>query len=327
MQGTITIEDGSAISTNLEARFSVVGTTWLISSNSPEILAAAKETFPDAADSSAAIDLTVRLVVNPALVGKTPWPKPYFRGLDHLVYAAYDQNCSMLVDLLRRRVIGEFSPAMAVDRAYWKRVLLPVLLGIVSAPIGVTPLHCACLVKKGQGLIIGGESGAGKSTLSLALGLNGFSYLSDDWTYFSQRDVSTRAWGLPTAIKLLPDTQTFFPQLEGKTPAPSLNGELAFEVDPEIFSVSRSLSCEPRWLVFVDRKPGEQTKFEPIGSAEAADRFLQELEMLPPSLAQLRTGQAETVRRLVDRKCWKLTHSLLPNQLGLELARFCESSG
>jgi hypothetical protein len=203
-------------------------------------------------------------------------------------------------------------------------VILPVLLGIASASIGVTPLHCACLVKNGHGLLIGGESEAGKSTLALSLSLNGFAYLSDDWTYFSRSGNQVCAWGLPTPVKLLPDAFKYFPRLAALEPAISQNGELAFEVDPVgTFGVSRSLYCEPRWLVFVERTQEPCAVFKPIGSAEAASRLAADLEMLPSCISYQREHQLATIKALVNRDCWVLRHGMTPSSVARELEEFC----
>ena len=180
-------------------RFAVAGSVWLISTNAPEIVSAAGATFQSVNDTTLPAALTISCYVDPELRAKQPWPQPHFRGLDHLVYAGYGSGGSMIVDLQRRRVIGRFSPAMARDSNYWRCVLLPILLGITSASIGVSALHCACVVRNGHGLILGGASGAGKSSLALALSLTGFAYLSDDWTYFSTGRIRCPCLGAPDA--------------------------------------------------------------------------------------------------------------------------------
>jgi hypothetical protein len=319
-----TLQRHSGLSLPFEARFLVAGSVWLISSNAAEILAAARETFQPANDLTSPIVLTIRCYVDSDIREEKPWPQPHFRGLDHLVYAAYGPGSSMLMDLQGRRVIGVFSPAMARDLNYWRSVLLPVVLGVTSASVGVTPLHCACLVKDGCGLILAGASGAGKSTLAVSLSLNNFAYLSDDWTYFSQSGSRVYAWGLPTSVKLLPDAVKFFPQLTSIKPAPSLNGELAFEVDPvAMFSVDRCLRCEPQWLVFVERSEKTRAVFKPISSGDALARFVSELEALPPCISDMRKQQLQVITALVSRECWVLQHGLAPASVAKELSEFC----
>ncbi|MCU1298496.1 MAG: Hpr(Ser) kinase/phosphatase [Acidobacteriaceae bacterium] len=312
----------------LEAHFKVAGTTWLIGTNSPAILRAAEQIFEFVDGKGLAPDLSLRLTVNFDLADKRPWPKPHFRGMNHLIYASYSSGNTMLIDLLHRSVIGSISPDMAQDAQYWKYVLLPVLVGSCSAAIGITPLHCACLVKNRVGLLLGGESGAGKSTLALSLALKGFAFLSDDWTYFKRSTSGVTAWGLPTVVKLLPDAVKYFPKLASVEPHTSLNGELAFEVDPvSRFGVRQSRYCEVGKIVFLERTGGtDKIAFRRISSDEAFTRFVIDLETLPGCISSMRTCQLETVKNIVSRECWVLRHGDSPDSVAREIERFSNVS-
>ena len=313
------------------AYFLAAGSVWRVSCDSRAILQVMGEAFQslDFGDPQLdlEVDLDITFSVDPALRETQPWPQPYFRGLDHMVYAAYGQGSSMLIDLQTPRVIGLFSTIMAQDSTYWRRVLLPVLLGIVGHAISVTPLHCACLVRNGQGLVLAGASGVGKSTLSLCLSLNGFDYLSDDCTYFSRSGERLHAWGLPVPLKLLPDAARYFPQLSAADAVPSLNGELAIHLDPEAIGVRRSRCCEPRWLVFIERTDEPVIAFRQITSEEAASRFIPDLETLPSCVSSQRHHQLATINTVVDRECWVLRHGISPAALADRLKEFCGTHG
>jgi hypothetical protein len=310
----------------LGARFFVAGSIWDLRSNSYEILHAMQETF-DQVDVERQADLHLRFNVDFAVNHAPLWPTPYFRALDHLYYATYGPCDSMLVDQLGRCVVGSFSPAASRDVRHWKQTVLPVLLGIASASIGVTPIHCACVVKDGSGLLLGGESGAGKSTTALSLSRNGFSYLSDDCTYLSRSSTGVRAWGLSTPVKLLPDAVSYFPELVSLDPVLSLNGEWALNVDPtKISNVERCLSCIPRWLVFLEReerRADSSPVIRPLSSREAASRLVADLETMPPILFDQYEYQWETIHRLVGRECWVVQHGLRPEALAPLLAEIC----
>ncbi len=309
----------------LGARFFVAGSIWDLRSNSEEIFQAMQETFDQVGGEQQA-DLHLRFHVDFAINNVPRWSTPHFRALDHLYYATYGPCDSMLVDQMGRRVIGSFSPAVAHDLCYWKQMVLPVLLGIVSASIGVTPVHCACVVKGGSGLLLGGESGAGKSTTALSLSRNGFSYLSDDCTYLSRTGAGMRAWGLPTPAKLLPDAVSYFPGLVSLDPVLTLNGEWALNVDPtEISDAERCLSCSPQWLVFLERKVSSPTLIKLLSPWEAASRLVADLETMPPIIFDQYEYQLETINRLVDRECWVVRHDLRPEPLARLLAEICGS--
>jgi hypothetical protein len=310
----------------LRARFLVAGSIWDLRSNSEDILQAMQETF-DQVGGEQPTDLHLRFRVDFAIHNAPRWSKPNFRALDHLYYATYGPCDSMLVDQMGRRVIGSFSPAEARDLRHWKQIVLPVLLGIASASIGVTPVHCACVVKGGSGLLLGGESGAGKSTMALSLSRNGFSYLSDDCTYLSRTGTNVRAWGLPTPVKLLPDAVSYFPELVSLAPVLSLNGEWALNVDPtEISNVERCLSSAPRWLIFLERKVDSPPVVKPLSSREAASRLVTDLEAMPSILLDQYEYQLETINHLVNRECWVVQHGLKPERLAPLLAEICGSA-
>jgi hypothetical protein len=222
--------------------------------------------------------------------------------------------------LRRRRVSGRISPAVAADAVYWRTVILPTLMGIVGPSAGVTALHCACVVRDTRGLLLVGGSGSGKSTLSLALAIKGHKLLSDDWTYFSQRDRRLLAWGLPTTIKLLPDAVKHFPQLGSHNPSVSLNGELAFNVDPEqVFGVRRVANCEPHWVFFLEREACAGFHVKEMSPAEAATRLDRNLPPQCPEAADLRR---RTIEGLQCCRSWLLRYSEEPRSVAEAVADF-----
>jgi hypothetical protein len=292
--------------------------------NSPSILAAALATFGET-HSRSAHSFDFKLFVNRQSTirnRQSPWPQPYFRGRDHLVMAVYGGG-AMLFDLLGRRALGVFSAAMAHDEDYWRRVIFPVALGVITAAIGVTPLHCATLVRDGRGLHICGLSGAGKSTLSVALAQRGFALLSDDWTYFSRNGSAAKAHGVPVPIKLLPPAQQFFPELLRLAPAVSLNGELAFEVDPAaVFSVGRAFTCTPARFIFLDRRLGATARWLRLSPAQVENQFRPALERMPDCLRSARDSQHEIISSLGQVESWLLTCGGDPHQIAAEIDAF-----
>ena len=305
--------------------YAAVGIVCSISTNFEPLLGAAGEALLSVA-AEATADLRLSFWVDTQSTARAPWPKPYFRGLNHLVFAAYSPEDAMLIDLAQRRAIGRFSAAMAADRSYWKQVIFPALLGVMGASAGVTALHCGCVVRNGAGLLLAGDSGSGKSTLALALCKSGFDLLADDWTYLTTRSGRLAAWGLPTALKLLPDARTFFPELRWLETTASLNGELAYEIDPEVvFGVRRSSSCQPRCVVFLERGGKSSFSIAEMSSTEAARRFESLLEDLPAELSHYRVPQDEAIRQLVARPCRVLRYAEGPEAVAWSLRLYCEN--
>jgi hypothetical protein len=311
----------------LRESYLVTGAHFAIATNSEEILAAARNSFGQVVEPESSPDLTMRLWVDPAAQSSPPWPCPYFRGLGHLVYAGFDSENSLILNLRRGRLVGRFSQAMARDQGYWQRVIFPTVVGFASDALDVTVLHCACAERDGNGLLLAGEAGSGKSTLSVAMARNGFAFLSDDWTYLSGADSQVLAWGVVTPVKLLPDAVKYFHELRGLEPSVSLNGECAYEVDPErVFGVRRSLRCEPRWLVFLERQLKTGHTIVRMPPQEAAARLESGLALLPPELSQLLEIQRATIRSLVERPCWLLRYGQNPHEIAQVLVTLCGDS-
>jgi hypothetical protein len=304
-----------------------MGLACALATNSPDVLAAARATFRQTIPAPPAPDFTLRLAVQGDAESGPPSPQACFRGLNHLVYVGFGGGSTMLLDLRRRRALGRFSPALAADAAYWQRVILPNAVGLMSEALGLTALHCASVEKDGAALLLAGGSGAGKSTLSLALARRGFGFVSDDWTYFSHPCGRLRAWHIATPLKLLPDAARFFPELGALRPHLSLNGEVAYEADPEtVFGVRRALECEPRWLVFIERRSGPGHRLTRVAPGEAAARLEHELEELPVELAGVSARQSATVLDLAGRECWALEHGESPEGAAAILAGILSSS-
>lgn len=300
-------------------QFVMAGALGTISTNSQEILQAARVSFLPEEGTSCQPRLRFRFWVDPHGTTLPPWPKPTFRGLDHLIFAGLDAQNSILVDRQRRVAIGRLTPAMAADQARWKSMIFPNLLSLIGPAVGITGLHCACVARDGRGILLSGRSGSGKSTLTLALAQKGFSFLSDDWTYFSECDAALCAWGLIPRLKLLPDAATFFPELAGIQTTISENGEEAYEMDPDsFFRIMRTRTCEPRQLVFLERSSKPGFAFTRMPAAQAVTRL--EEDLLADTPEALHT-QSEIIRRLAEHGCWQLYYGEAPATVAQNLAR------
>lgn len=310
------------VDTPLEDCVRAVGVDFTLATNYRPALEAVLASFPRSEAGLTRSKLRVQFAVDPGARGGADWTKPYMRGLGHLVVVEFDEENSLLTDLRRRRALGGFTPASATDRAFWQRMIFPLLLGVAGATVGITALHCACVVRDGKGLLLTGESGAGKSTLALALARRGFTYVSDEWTYLSLSEGGLLAWGLPTPLKLLPDAVAFFPELAAISAAEALNGELAFEVDPQkVFGVRREHCCEPHRLVLLDRRPGNEHSFEAVNPEEAWAHL--EMGLLPEEPSAMR-AQRVALAALVARPCARFRYGGNLQAAAEAIERYCE---
>ena len=186
--------------THLCETYVAAGLLCEISTNSKRIPEFARELFTEGPPRQTPVDIRLRFWVDGQARTAAPRPKPHFRGLGQLVFAGFDSVNSLLVDLRTRPGIGRFAEPVASDRTCWKAIIFPMLLSVVAASSNVVELHCACVERRGEGLLLAGSSGSGKSTLSLALARNGFAFVSDDRTCISTRDGQLWAWPWVTPL-------------------------------------------------------------------------------------------------------------------------------
>jgi len=304
--------------TQLCEHYIAAGAVCKFSTNSEYLLEAARESFLPVNVPAVSADFSVRFWVDHRSPAQPPWPKPYVRGLDHLVFAGFEAGSSMLADLRTRRVIGRFSAAMAADSVYWRSVVFPMMLTIVSASVGVAELHCACVAKDQDGLLLAGPSGSGKSTLALALGQIGYGFLSDDRTFCSADNGAAHAWGLGTQLKLRPDAAQWFQELRNQEPAHT-HGARAFWLDPEQFpKLKRVRRCQPSSLIFLERHEVSKFQLSPMAPTEALERLSTDLLAELPDAAEKRL---KTIKTLVELPCWLLEFGGQPHAIARQISQ------
>jgi hypothetical protein len=252
---------------------------------------------------------------------KTSPASAVFRGMDHVVFASFGADL-FCFDLLRKRISGVVSAETAAESNFWNRVLLPIAIGVMGCVIGVIPMHCACLDWRGEGLLVAGVSGAGKSTLSAAMAQNGFTFISDDWTYISNGADGIRAHGLDVPLKLLPDAERFFPDLENRQLKTSMNGELAFEVNAVDFAARKQLATKPKHFLLLDRYAKGPARFEAISREAVCDFFERSSERLPKLLQGAKELRTRTIEQVAGLDCRQFSYSGSPHDGAKSIRRF-----
>lgn len=298
------------VETALCEHFVAAGALCSLRTNCEKVLEAARTTFFPANSPEAPVDFSLRFWADDGDRTEPPWPKPYARSLGHLVFVGFDLKSSLLANLRTRHVIGRFSAGMAADHAHFTSVIFPMLLTIVGPSVGIAELHCACVARSYEGVLLAGPSGAGKSTLSLALSQNGFGFISDDRTFCSSRNSEVEAWGLPTLIKLRSDAGSWFEELRRTALLASQRDKPELWLEPEKFSgVERIRRCRPTSVVFLERRNTSKFSLSPISSTEARHRLTRELAAeWPPAIEK----REPTLKKIVELPCWLLQYGGRP---------------
>jgi hypothetical protein len=304
------------VKTQLSERYMVAGAMCSLSTNCEHVLEAARESFLPVESALILVDFSLRFWVDSDDPRQPPWPKPFVRGLSHLVYAGFDTGSSMLADLRTRRVIGRFSAAMAADTTYWKTVIFPMLLTIVGGSVGIAELHCACVAKEENGVLLAGPSGSGKSTLALALSQSGFGFVSDDRTFCSLDKDEVHAWGLPTRLKLRREAAVWFQELRNGHPPNAEACEPDLWLQPERLLLNRVRRCRPRLLIFLERLGASEFRLSRMLSGEAWNRLDKDLMAELPEAVAKRSG---TIAKLVESPCWFLQYNGEPHTIARKI--------
>lgn len=313
--------------TPLCEHFTAVGAVCSFATNSESLLAVARDTFlpvEQPADSPLTPDdFSIRLWVDDSHPAQPPWPKPYVRGLGHMVFAGFDTRSSLLADLRTRRVIGRFSAGMVADTGYWRTVIFPILLSVLAGSVGIVELHASCVAESQSGLVLIGPGGSGKSTLAMALTHAGFRFLADDRIFCSFKRGKLSAWGMPRPLKLRPEAAAWFEEFRGREPRgfqkAVQNGELVFHCEPnQQFGRPVSRECEPRVLIFLDRQNRTGFSMTPMERSEARRRIEIDLMHENPEAVD---AQAETIEKLLDLPCCHLEYGGRPQEIAEQLTR------
>jgi hypothetical protein len=307
--------------THLCEFYVAAGAVFSFSTNSEPLLEAARQSFRPVTRRFNSVDFSVRFWVDDANAELPPWPKPYARGLGHLVFAGFDAASSMLADLRARRVIGRCSPNMAADAKYWRMVIFPMLLSVVAGSLGIVELHACCVATRQRGVILIGPSGSGKSTLAMALNEAGLRPLSDDRTFCSFKRNKLLAWGIPRPLKLRREAARWFDVFRDREPIDIQNGERVFhwesnqQLGPEV-----SHDCEPGQLIFLDRQPHSGFHMSPMNRSEARSRI--ELDLLAEAPDAI-VRQTETIDKLLTLPCRRLRYGGRPQVIAEQLLPYC----
>jgi hypothetical protein len=248
---------------------------------------------------------------------------PHFRGLGHIVIATFGGSNVFIFDLLRREVSAIVSTEAARTPAFWNDTLIPIAVGVLGPSIGVLPLHAACLVASGNGLLVAGASGAGKSTLAVALAEAGLNYVSDDWTYIGHDRHGLSAHGVGAPAKLLPDAIQHFPELARFPLSVDLNGELAYMLPAsEAFAAKSVRSCVPRLFVFLERTSRPGCQITPIPADQTQSYVDSSVEPLPEELTAAALNRKKIIAQLACLPSWRLRYCGTPQFAARELSRF-----
>jgi hypothetical protein len=252
----------------------------------------------------------MRFWVDSTTTLSAPWPRPYIRGWEDLIYASFAPGNFALIDLRSHRISGRFSAEMASDAGYWNRVILPMMMSIISGSIGAVELHCACVAKGERGLLLSGPTRSGKSTLALALAFLGFGFLCDDRILCWRENCDLKAWTPVTDLKLRREAMAWFGDFTGNMVSPENAPEDDLRFEPRLLpGITRLRACQPRVILFLEHTESVQFELTGMSQNEAERRLAREM---PAESLKVAEYQSSIIGMLSRIPCYQLRHGGSP---------------
>jgi hypothetical protein len=118
-----------------------------------------------------------------------------------------------------------------------------------------TPLHAACVVQNGAGIILCGDSGAGKSTLAYACARRGWSLVSDESVHLIP-GLGSMVASFSSTIRLREPARALFVELQHERLGIAPNGKTAMEIRSAERGFGTSRTATVQHVLFLSRRPG-----------------------------------------------------------------------
>lgn len=122
----------------------------------------------------------------------------------------------------------------------------------------LTPIHSACVVLDGRGVLLCGDSGAGKTSLSYACARAGWHFVADDTTFLLHSENTRRVIGNCHQVRFRPSAAELFPEIADAELTPRMSGKPSVELSTAAMDYIRPAeSAHIDFVVFLNRRhPG-----------------------------------------------------------------------
>jgi hypothetical protein len=273
--------------------------------NRPEILAQAHDLWSSFEKHFDTEPIQVSVYVQDRGSAECP-PPPVTRIMLPLLTWIVDANNYGIANLERCTTQIVLSDQVAQNRQYLRYFLLAPspLCHIVTRY--VTAIHAGCVARNGRGVLLCGDSGAGKSSLSYACARAGWTFVSDDASFFLNNGTERLVTGNCYQIRFRSTARTLFPELEEIEITPRAAGkpsiELATALLPQITSAQ---TAQVDFLVFLNRRAGYRSELVPYRKDVARHAIRQRLYGSVESLAM----QYLALERLLKADLFELRYS------------------
>jgi hypothetical protein len=256
-----------------------------IRTNCPEILAQAHDLWSSFQKQFDTAPIRVDVHVQEG-GSEEPPPPPVTRIMNPLLIWIVNTDNYAISNTEQGTTQIVLSRAIAMQPLYLRLFLLwPSPLCHISTRFA-TPVHAGCVMRNGRGILLCGESGAGKSSLSYACARAGWTFVSDDLSFFLNNQEERLVTGNCHQIRFRPSAEALFPELKGLASTPRASGKPSIELPTAVLpGMSGASTAQVDYLVFLNRSSGKQPGLVPYRRDFARHSIQKELFGSAESLA------------------------------------------
>ena len=295
-----------------------------ITTNSPEVVAAARESwghFPKAF-SEPALHLRVGVMGTGNRAGLSA---PTHRTWHNLLIGVADAENFAVCDLRQGVAFSWLSEAALADRLYLRYYFLegPVLSMLQHRYL--VPVHAACVNFADRGMLLCGDSGAGKSSLAYACARRGWTFIADDTASLIRGRTERRVIGNPYRIRFREAGVELFPELSKQRIVEQVSGERAIELATATApGLSTALTSPVDYVVFLNRLDCNPPGLGPFPKQKALSWFK---EVLCYGEDDVRQTQVASLHNLLTAEILELRYSDLSMAVDLLEALVLDGAG
>jgi len=292
----------------LRETFYPLGFPLQIETNSQEVLASARLSWPGLTARFSDLPLRIRVIVSGAGKDDGSLPAPSAHAQGHLFTLVAGQDDFAACDVERGFAFAVVRESTARSSRHFRFYYLECLTYILLSWHRLTAIHASCVSDGQSAVLFCGKSGAGKSCLAYACARGGLEFISDDAVYLVRGDANRMVLGKPQWLRLKQSAVALFPELGSLSPTLDVNGEHLIELaTSQLSGVTTRETAQEARVVLVERQ-SEATSplLERIDPDEALRILVQEL---PRWEARVSSEQVDSVRQMVAGGAHRLIYS------------------
>jgi hypothetical protein len=290
----------------LKGEFFPLGFPLEIETNSHDVLAAARTSWPETQGGFNLPRLRMRVVVAPTANGQMP-PAPRYRAQGEVLSLAADAAHFASCDFAAATAVCWVSDILASNATLFRYHYLEGIVYSLLSYQRLTPVHASCVAAGGKGVLLSGPPGTGKSCLAFACARAGLTFVSDDVGYLVRDDPESRLVGRPRFLRLRPSALELFVDLRGTPVGADVGGEPILEIQLDKLKGIRSApECRANATVFLERGAHAAARLTPVEPRVALDLLVRELPVIGEAANR---EQVTSLEALVRRGSYRLSYS------------------